>query len=52
MMTREEKITFIVNAIKEIEGVNVLEIDAEYFNKYSDEELTKEVEWFDYLLGK
>jgi hypothetical protein len=48
-MTREEKITFLIWAVEEIEGVK---LEPDYFNDYTDESLDKEVEWLDYLLDK
>lgn len=48
-MSRQEKIKFIVLAVKEIEGVK---ISPTIFKEYSNEQLDKEVEWYDYLLTK
>lgn len=48
-MTRAEKIQFCVDSVYELEGERV---PHEYFEKLNDEELDKEVEWFDYLWEK
>jgi hypothetical protein len=48
-MNREEKIEFILIAIEDIEEVSVT---ADYFKDYTDEQLDKEVEKWDYLYGK
>lgn len=48
-MTREEKILFLINAIRNIEGVL---LKASYFKDYSEEQLDDELEWLDYLLDK
>ena len=48
-MTRDEKIKFIIEAIDEVEGAIVA---PPYFESYTDDELDKEVLWYDYLLGK
>jgi hypothetical protein len=48
-MTKEEKIKFIVLAVEEIEGVK---ISPSIFKEYSNVQLDKEVEWYDYLLTK
>lgn len=48
-LSREEKITFLVWAVEQIEGVK-LELD--YFKHHTDESLDEEVEWLDYLLDK
>lgn len=48
-MTREEKIDFIVEAIENVEGVKVYPY---MFALFTDEQLDKDVEWYDYLLGK
>ncbi|MBJ8031404.1 hypothetical protein [Bacillus cereus group sp. N21] len=47
-MTREEMIRFVIEGGKEFgENYTLKELE-----KMSDEELNKEVEWVDYLLGK
>jgi hypothetical protein len=48
-VTRDEKIKFITQAIWDIEGASVL---PGYFDKYTDDELDKEVDWYDHLLDK
>lgn len=48
-MTRDEKITFIIDCIWEIEEAAV---GASYFEDYTDEQLDKEVIWYEYLLTK
>ena len=47
--TREELIQFCIKAVKIIEGVDVKDDE---FHKLEDDELQKEADWFDYLLGK
>ncbi|MDA1557714.1 hypothetical protein PDK45_22440 [Bacillus cereus] len=47
-MTREEMIRFVIDGGKEFgEDYTLKELE-----KMSDEELKKQVEWVDYLLGK
>lgn len=48
-MSRGEKIEFILWAINEIEGVTLPKWQVA---AWSNEQLDKEVEWCDYLLGK
>lgn len=48
-MSRDEMIDFLVKAIEVVEGVQVA---PQHFEKFNDGELYKEVEWYDYLLGK
>jgi hypothetical protein len=48
-MTRDEKIQFIIEAIDAVEGAIVA---PPYFESYTDEQLDKEVLWYDYLLDK
>ncbi|NGY84922.1 hypothetical protein F6Y03_30855 [Bacillus megaterium] len=48
-MTREQKISFIIKAIQEVEGVVVKSSEFEHM---SDEEINEEADWYDYLLGK
>ena len=48
-MNREEKIKFIIDCIWEIEEAAV---GSAYFEDYSDEQLDKEVVWYEYLLTK
>lgn len=48
-MTREEKILFLINAIRNVEGVL---LKAYYFQNYSEEQLDDEIEWMEYLLTK
>ena len=48
-MTREEKINFIVEAVKAVEGVEIMSYQVSWWD---DDRLDKEVEWYDYLLGK
>jgi hypothetical protein len=48
-LTREEKIKFLIDSIWHIEGATV---GPAYFESYTDEELEKEVNWYDYLWGK
>lgn len=48
-MSRKEKESFVIRAVWEIEeGI----VPISYFDNMTDEELDKEVEWYDYLLGK
>lgn len=49
IMTREEKIDFLIQAIAHLEGAVLM---PEYFMVYSDKQLDIEVEWYDYLLDK
>lgn len=49
MMTRNEKILFLIQAIIDIEGVR---LESDYFQDWSDEKIEDEVEWMDYLLSK
>jgi hypothetical protein len=48
-MTREEKVKWIIEAIDMVEGVTV---SPSFFEKHTDEDLDKEMDWYDYLLGK
>lgn len=48
-MTREEKIKLLILLIDEVEGAIVA---APYFESYTDEQLDKEVNWYEYLLEK
>lgn len=48
-MTREEKITFIIRAVRQIEGVF---LPRTFFEDHSEERLDKEVVWYEYLLMK
>jgi hypothetical protein len=48
-MSRDQKIDFIIRAIDAIEGAMIL---PDHFESHTDEQLDKEVEWYDYLLGK
>jgi hypothetical protein len=48
-MTRAEKIDFLIRAVYVIEGVI---ISSTYYKSYTDEQLDKEVELYDYLLDK
>ena len=48
-MTRDEKILFLINAIREVEGVL---LKPKYFQNYSEEQLDDEIEWMEYLLTK
>lgn len=48
-MTREEHITFIVQAVYDIEGEV---IDRERFDKWSDDAIKRESAWLEYLLDK
>ena len=48
-MTRDEKISFIIQAVIDVEGVR---LEPEYFEGMSDEAIDDEVEWMDYLLDK
>ena len=48
-MERQEKITFLIQAIEEIEGVL---LEPEYFSAYSEARLDDEIEWMEYLLTK
>jgi hypothetical protein len=48
-MSREEKITFLVQCIWDIEEAVV---GPAYFESYTDEQLDKEVVWCEYLLTK
>lgn len=48
-MERQEKILFIIQAIAQIEGVNV---DPEYFSAWSEAQLDDEMDWMEYLLTK
>lgn len=47
-MTREEMIKFVIEGGKEFGEDYTLKV----LEKMSDEELKKQVEWVDYLLGK
>ena len=47
IMTRAEKILFLINAIREIEGVL---LKPNYFQHFSDAQIDDEVEWMKYLL--
>jgi hypothetical protein len=49
VMTREEKIEFLVEAVWNIEGTTV---GNGYFQDWTNEQLDKEVEWFEYLYTK
>jgi hypothetical protein len=48
-MSREEKISFLIGAIYEIEGVQVHHWQ---ISGWSDEQIDKEVDFYDYLLTK
>jgi hypothetical protein len=48
-MTRAEKIDFLIRAVYAIEGVI---ISSTYYESCTDEQLDKEVDWYDYLLHK
>jgi hypothetical protein len=48
-MTREQKISFIIKAIQDIEGVVVKSSEFEHM---TDEEINEEANWYDYLLDK
>jgi hypothetical protein len=48
-VTREQKITFLIRAAWDIEGAVVV---PSYFDKYTDEELDKQVDFYDYLYDK
>ena len=48
-MTRQEKIDFCVSAVWLLEGDH---IPPDYFEKLADEELDREIEWFNYLAEK
>lgn len=48
-MTRDDKISFIIEAIWHVEGVAVV---PSYFKDYTDDELAEEADWLDYLLDK
>ncbi|MGG4390514.1 hypothetical protein ABEU97_20490 [Priestia megaterium] len=50
-MTREEKIAYIVESAWEIEMADKDMVRDELMN-YTDEQLDKEVQWYDYLLDK
>jgi len=47
--TREEKIKFIIDSIWELEEATV---GAAYFESYTDEQIEKEVVWYEYLWTK
>ena len=47
--TRAEKVSFIVQAIYDIEGE---EVPPEHFENDTDEKLDELVGWYDYLYGK
>jgi hypothetical protein len=48
-MTRDERIQFLIKAIDEIEDAIV---SSGYFESYTDEQLEKEVKWYEYLYTK
>lgn len=48
-MTRDEKISFLIEAINEVEGVR---LESDYFENYSEAQLDDEVDWMSYLLEK
>jgi hypothetical protein len=48
-MTRDEKIFLLIDWIEFIEGAIV---PPSYFKDYTDEEIDKELEWYDYLMDK
>lgn len=48
-MTREQKVQFIVDSIYQIEGALVPPAE---FEEMTEDELSKEVEWYEYLWTK
>lgn len=48
-MTREEKIKLLIQLIDFVEGAIVA---PPYFESYTDEQLDKEVKWYEYLSEK
>lgn len=48
-LSREEKIKLLIQLIDEVEGAIVA---ASYFENYTDEQLDKEIHWYDYLSEK
>lgn len=49
---RDELVKFCVWATADLHGMKEEEIDPNEFLKMSNEELEKEADWLDYLLGK
>lgn len=48
-MSREEKVDWLLQVIEFIEGAILHPI---HFDDFTDEELDKEIEWYEYLLEK
>ena len=48
-MTREEKVKWLVEAVRLVEGVSV---PGATFKLMSDRQLDLEMQWYDYLLDK
>lgn len=48
-LNREEKIKLLIQLIDEVEGAIVA---APYFESYTDEQLDKEIQWYEYLSEK
>lgn len=51
-MSREEKIYFIIDSVRELMGVDLERDEIKALELMSDEELDKEVEWMEYLWTK
>lgn len=48
-MDREEKINYLIKMIEAVEGVD---LEPDYFEEYTEDQLDDEMDWFDYLLTK
>lgn len=54
-MSKEEReglIKFCVMARADLEGIDIIDIEVNDFAKLSDEELLREADWLDEVLGK
>lgn len=49
---REELIEFCVGATADLNGVDIINVDRNYYSKMNDAELEKEADWLDDMLGK
>jgi hypothetical protein len=49
VVDRAEKIGWLIDAIKLVEGV---EVKPSYYTNWTDERLDKEIEFYDYVLDK
>jgi hypothetical protein len=49
LLTRDEKIHFIIESIKAFEDVTLA---ASHFENHTEQEIDKQVDWYDYLWEK